>query len=778
MWLSPSASVCRRLLGGTPFPALDMSDVTKFEKISTWLEQLISETFEESGLSTTEKEKNDFLDVIRQNKKKAPQVTSLLAQHSLTKPIRARTVKREFLAGWLRDFRTSQVKHEKQEEDGFTRVGKIGKASAERTKGSSTTAKGSYADAAKGTKGKGLAAAVGTSKQLRGPDSNWSLYLPTSANLLIDQTTGKPAEKLDPEDPVKLATGFSFVSKQSLETILAKYSEAIRPVAFIIETEEKSAEELKKNIETEVKRFREKADLSGGAFSPTIESTKLMLSNSKSKAEIQGARSVLIVNMDSNGLILPAHHKKISAFVKTNTVHCMPDISFSRPEFTSIAVSVVKPICEEIGMETWWQKLSKMDTRALQKELTKTISMKDWSPHLPFIPRSRALKWRGEDIEIGRIRAIFRVPDSKAEDVLSQSGRHGLIIEVDKRAGQGKEDLDELIKVKLPQETTMSDVIKKIDALPAQVKKATRGVIPTYKGYAIRCRREAELDVTKHLNPDEAETLGPAMGLKMETAWVVRGVPGYATRAQIISNLAKSSGNGWPGWTVRPRKTLSSTARQGGTATWLIDAVTEPPLRVITLNKAVITIEMYYERSTTKSKATAFSIRKPKNSFDMDPGQLYEDEEDSEDERMQQDPPKSPRRDHEQKPESYAMDVDQQQSKADNRNSQILNDPQPPRGERRTSSERSTPTTMAEGEPATKRKHQDSNGEPTNTMESMFEFMKTEANKRKEDADNQKTELAKKDQVIQSLNETIASLQAEMAELRKMLKDQLEGKGC
>ena len=58
------------------------------------------------------------------------------------------------------------------------------------------------------------------------------------------------------------------------------------------------------------------------------------------------------------------------------------------------------------------------------------------------------------------------------------------------------------------------------------------------------------------------------------------------------------------------------------------------------------------------------------------------------------------------------------------------------------------------------------------TIDSMFSFMKQEAEKRESD----KNELAKKDAIILELNKTIASLQTEMAELREMIKKHLEAK--
>ena len=137
--------------------------------------------------------------------------------------------------------------------------------------------------------------------------------------------------------------------------------------------------------------------------------------------------------------------------------------------------------------------------------------------------------------------------------------------------------------------------MSRIDALTPELKKATRGIIPTYKGYALRVEQQAEARITAVMNPKEAEILGPAMGLAAKSQWVVKGVPHYATKAQIIHTLSQSSAGGWPGWTIRPTKTLTSA--KSGTITWKVDAETEPPMKTITLNNYLITIEAYIEKT-------------------------------------------------------------------------------------------------------------------------------------------------------------------------------------
>ena len=273
------------------------------------------------------------------------------------------------------------------------------------------------------------------------------------------------------------------------------------------------------------------------------------------------------------------------------------------------------------------------------------------------------------------------------------------------------------------------------------------------------------------MNPEEAEVNAPTLGVKLETAWVIRGVPSFATRAQIVANLAKDSGNGRPGWNVRPRKTLSSISRHGGTATWVVDAAAEPPLRAITLNKAVITIEMYQDKLAPKSKATAFTIRMPKSTFDINPGQLYEDEGNGA-------VPPSEGAGHEkrQNPEHFAMEVDPPLREPASSTSQMANK-ENTKAKDVVMISAETKDYDEEGEEFTANKRRNcGEEEEIDTIENMFAFMKIEAEKRQQDAARQSAELTaqlnEKDKIIASLNNTILGLQTEMAELRDLIMKQ------
>ncbi len=115
---------------------------------------------------------------------------------------------------------------------------------------------------------------------------------------------------------------------------------------------------------------------------------------------------------------------------------------------------------------------------------------------------------------------------------------------------------------------------------PPNLRKAARGVVPTARGYALRVVKEAEADITTQLAPEVAAQLGPALGLKAASTWVVRGVPRHATKEGIIRALNAPTSR-WQGWTVRPVRTLAQP--RNGKVDWLVEAEVDPPSRALTV---------------------------------------------------------------------------------------------------------------------------------------------------------------------------------------------------
>ena len=171
--------------------------------------------------------------------------------------------------------------------------------------------------------------------------------------------------------------------------------------------------------------------------------------------------------------------------------------------------------------------------------------------------------------------------------LLALSGKEGLIIDIPrKRVGEEEEgDLaNEHARIRMPPELSAQDVLKRIEALTPALRRSCRGIIPTYKGYAVRVIKQSEAEVTRILSPGEAEIQGPSLGMEINSSWVVRGIPNHVTKSQITAAFAQQNGEGWPGWLIRPRKTLHTD--KVGTTAWLVDAASELPLRAMAINRS------------------------------------------------------------------------------------------------------------------------------------------------------------------------------------------------
>ncbi len=181
-----------------------------------------------------------------------------------------------------------------------------------------------------------------------------------------------------------------------------------------------------------------------------------------------------------------------------------------------------------------------------------------------------------------------------------------------------------------------TDALAKLDALPPNLRRATRGIIPTARGYALRVIKEAEADVTAVVTPEIAAQMGPALGLKGTSAWVVCGIPRNAAKEGIIRALNAPSSR-WRGWTVRPLRTI--TEPRGGKVDWLVEADVDPPARALTVKSSAsphgdcIMVKKCTEEKKVSPKAAPWY--KPRQQKEMAPppksGALWSDIADEDD---------------------------------------------------------------------------------------------------------------------------------------------------
>ena len=398
----------------------------------------------------------------------------------------------------------------------------------------------------------------------------------------------------------------------NLPKAFGDYVQAPGPIAlFTFKPSEDALRAMKSGIE----RVRKEAeDVTSKRTFLVIEEAQMCLYNKKEcRTE---TRMVSILNINASRKILPRISAALALRMEANPI-------------TELSVAIVEPMCYDLGLESWWKSVVNMSMPQLKKTLTSLVEIpsKMWKPKDSqiFIRRNRALKWRDQDILEGRILTVMAVPNELVNDVMAISGKHGLIIDLAKREVKEQSET-ELAHVRLPEEMGIKEALKKLEEMPKRARETTRGLIPTRRGFALRVCKEAEGEITTHLNPAEASRLGPALGIRPKSAWVIKGVPGYADTGMIVKTIAQAN-DSWPGWIVRPRRPL--TASRGKVTTWLVDAVVEPPSTVITLNGYIINIEKYVEAPSTGKRAAAWHSIKPKITHEIIPGQIYQDEDDA-----------------------------------------------------------------------------------------------------------------------------------------------------
>ena len=140
-------------------------------------------------------------------------------------------------------------------------------------------------------------------------------------------------------------------------------------------------------------------------------------------------RHVTIISINVNRRIMPVM-KPMAALTMT-----------ANPR-TELSVGVIEPICYDVGLENWWKGLLRMNFPQLQENLANLLQIpsKMWKPldsHI-HVRRERRFTWKGEELLEGRIHTVIEVPNELVDDVLSISGKHGLIVDFVMRDKEGK----------------------------------------------------------------------------------------------------------------------------------------------------------------------------------------------------------------------------------------------------------------------------------------------------------------------------------------------------
>ncbi len=423
----------------------------------------------------------------------------------------------------------------------------------------------------------------------------WKDFELSDETPLIDAKSGEEAARLDPSDPVEAATGYWFCNSDQAAKMYAKFARAAHPVTFVLPLyDSDTVQDIKRALD-------KRRDSAGDKINPGVGETTLMVKEPTTGRKRNVA--ALLVHVDQDQPILPPHQIDDGTLFNEP----LPSVNLALPDEVDLQFTVIAPICRELALTEWWDKLAAKPYPNFKDEIKRIITSSKFRPGELQARVDRRLTWRGEVMERSKITTLVRAPAEHAEELLARSGRHGIVID---RVNRGRTTTnDEYAKVKLPIEMTMTDALAKIDSLPAHLRKGARGVVPTARGYAIRVTKEAEADVLKHVSPEAAARLGPALGLQTSSSWVVHGVPRHADKQGIISALNAPNPR-WRGWTVKPIRTL--TQPRQGKVNWLVEAATDPPGRALTVKTAAnprgecVMIEKYVEEKRIAPKAASW----------------------------------------------------------------------------------------------------------------------------------------------------------------------------
>ncbi len=111
----------------------------------------------------------------------------------------------------------------------------------------------------------------------------------------------------------------------------------------------------------------------------------------------------------------------------------------------------------------------------------------------------------------------------------------------------------------------------------------------------MRVHQDDEALVTTVLLPELAEQLGPSLGLRPNSSWLLRNWQRRINKQGIIKMLAAAVGR-WQPWHVLPRYAMND--RNPRSSTWVVDAEGPPPLRVIKARDSYVSIERFVDEKT------------------------------------------------------------------------------------------------------------------------------------------------------------------------------------
>jgi hypothetical protein len=409
---------------------------------------------------------------------------------------------------------------------------------------------------------------------------------------LIDSSTGEEATRLDLDAALEDASGYLFCHCDRAAELHRKYATSVHPITFIMPRVD---DKTRVGMERALKRMEDHYEK---AINPGLTDSTMFIKEPSSgrKKNVQ----VTLVHVDRAMKICPPQDVEDGMLFADS----LPSVDLDLPTDIEVQFTIMKPICKELALTEWWDKLAARPFPLFKDDIKRVITSAKFKPTDIQVRRDRNLVWKGERMTDARIATSVKVPAEHVDELMTRSGRHGIIIDVLRR---GRADqTDAYAKLKLSSDWDMAEAISRVDALPLHLKKHTRGIVPSAKGYLLRMVAAAEAEITKALAPEVAAQLGPALGMKAESTWIVKGIPRSATREGIIRCLNLQTSR-WGGWTVRPKRVVGQP--RFGKVDWLVEAASDPPGKALTVktretpNGDCIMIERFVEEQKTTAKA-------------------------------------------------------------------------------------------------------------------------------------------------------------------------------
>ena len=205
----------------------------------------------------------------------------------------------------------------------------------------------------------------------------WEEFVPAEETKLMDIAMNKEARQLDDDAPED-ARGYKFVAADNLPKAFGEYVHAKGPIALITL---KPSEDVLKAMKTGIEKTRKEVErkTSRRVF-PEIEEAQMCLFNRKECRK--ETRTATILNMNASRKILPR-------------ICAVPTLLMQANPVTELSVSILEPMCYDLGLESWCKSVFSTSLQQLKEKLVSLVDTpsKQWNPKEAqiIVRRNRAL---------------------------------------------------------------------------------------------------------------------------------------------------------------------------------------------------------------------------------------------------------------------------------------------------------------------------------------------------------------------------------------------------